>query len=135
MALRTYVLDGEAITSLEAFYDEVSRCLVPGTGWGRNLNALDDILRGGFGTPDEGFVLHWTASGRSRQALGYPETVRQLRARREQCHPGMAAETEADLERAERGEGPTVFDWLVDIIRDHGPGGTQGQDNVHLILA
>ncbi len=46
-----YVFDGAKITSLEAFYDEVSNVLVPGASWGRNLNAFNDILRGGFGTP------------------------------------------------------------------------------------
>ncbi|MBC2651499.1 barstar family protein [Novosphingobium flavum] len=129
------MLDGEAITSLEAFYDAVSVCLVPDIPWGRNLNAFNDLLRGGFGTPDEGFVLQWTASGRSREALGYPETVRQLQGQLKRCDPSFVAALTADLERAERGEGLTVFDWLVDIIRDHGPGGTEARDNVHLILA
>jgi hypothetical protein len=27
-----------------------------------------------------------------------------------------------------------VFDWLVEIIRDHGAGGDQAEDNVELVL-
>ena len=27
-----------------------------------------------------------------------------------------------------------LFDWLVNIIRDHGPGGREADDNVHLEL-
>jgi hypothetical protein len=35
---------------------------------------------------------------------------------------------------AKSGVGPTVFDWLVDIIGDHGAGGKQAVCNVRLIL-
>jgi hypothetical protein len=31
-------------------------------------------------------------------------------------------------ELARRGEGPTVFDWLVEIVRDHGADGSQAVD-------
>jgi hypothetical protein len=30
--------------------------------------------------------------------------------------------------------GETVFDWLVEIIRDHDAGGEQSEDQVRLIL-
>ena len=52
-----YVLDGTKVTSLEAFYDQISETLIPGAYFGSNLDALDDILSGGFGTPEGGFVL------------------------------------------------------------------------------
>jgi hypothetical protein len=45
--------------------------------------------------------------------------VRQLEKRLTQCHPDNREIVQADLERARRGEGPTVFDWLVEIIRDN----------------
>ena len=57
-----YISDGSRTSSLEAFYDEISRVLIPNHDWGRNLDAFDDILRGGFGTPDEGFTLKWRHS-------------------------------------------------------------------------
>ena len=68
-----YVLDGSRITSLETFYDEVSRVLIPGRQWGRNLDAFNDILRGGFGTPDEGFTLKWSHSVVSKKKLDTPK--------------------------------------------------------------
>ena len=64
-----YVLDGSACTTLDTFYDEVSRKLIPGARWGRNLDAFNDILRGGFGTPAGGFTLRWVHSGVSRRTL------------------------------------------------------------------
>lgn len=129
-----YVIDGSRITSLETFYDEISRAVIPGSPWGRNLDAFNDILRGGFGTPDDGFKLIWSAAAFSKQALGYNETVRQLEKRLERCHPTARKDVRQRLSEARAGTGPTVFDWLIEIIRDHGPGGSQAIDNVHLVL-
>lgn len=129
------VLDGTRIGSLEQFYDEIGQVLIPGASWGRNLDAFDDILRGGFGTPEGGFVLRWSDAGISRENLGYPETVRQLERRLERCHPDNRDSVRRELEDARRGVGPTVFDWLVEIIQEHGPGGEEADDNVHLVLA
>jgi hypothetical protein len=67
--------------------------------WRGNLDAFNDILRGGFGTPEDGFVFRWLDAQRSRQALGDP-----------------------------------AFDEVVEIIRDHGPGGRQASDRVYLEL-
>ena len=131
---KEYVLEGEKVTSLEAFYQQISDRLIPGADWGRNLDAFNDILRGGFGTPEEGFVLRWTQSDTSRENLGYAETVRQLQKRLERCHLTNRGSVRAALNQAQQGAGATVFDWLVDIIRRHGVGGEESDDNVQLIL-
>lgn len=131
---KEYVLDGSMITSLEAFFDQVSERLIPGANWGRNLDAFNDILRGGFGTPEEGFVLRWTNSEISRKNLSHPETVRQLEKRLERCHPSNRELVQADLIRAQKGQGATVFDWLIRIIQIHGSGGNEFEDNVRLVL-
>jgi RNAse (barnase) inhibitor barstar len=128
-------IDGRHFGTLEAFYDVVTRRLIPGVRWGRNLDAFNDILRGGFGTPSGGFILRWANSALSRDRLGYAETVRQLEHRLSGCHPSNRPSVSADLERARQGVGPTVFDWLVEIIEDHCPGGAQQEDGVELILA
>ena len=49
-----YEIDGLEFHTLEEFYDVVSRVLIPNAYWGRNLDAFNDILRGGFGTPEGG---------------------------------------------------------------------------------
>src|SRR5262245_33941425 len=49
-----YVIRGAMVTSLEAFWAEMSEAVNgPGGYFGRNLDALDDCLGGGFGTPDD----------------------------------------------------------------------------------
>lgn len=127
-------IDGSEFSTLEGFYDQVSLRIIPGAEWGRNLNAFNDILRGGFGTPEEGFVLCWHDHEMSRRNLGYDETVRQLRKSLERCHPSNTASVENHLAEALRHEGPTVFDWLVEIIRCHCPGGDEAEDGIELIL-
>jgi RNAse (barnase) inhibitor barstar len=131
---KTYVIDGARFSSLEEFYDEISSVLIPGAYWGRNLDAFNDILRGGFGTPEGGFVLRWENSRLSRRRLGYRETVRQLQLRLQRCHPSNRERVRRDLNKARQEQGPTVFDWLVEIIEDHGIGGEQAEDGVELQL-
>ena len=129
-----YEIDGSRFATLEEFFEEVSRVVIPGQPWGRNLDAFNDILRGGFGTASRGFTIHWKNHGLSKQRLSYPETVRQLELRLERCHPENRDKVFGDLERARAQLGPTVFDWLTDIIRIHGRGGNEEQDGVDLLL-
>ena len=131
--MTTYEIDGERFSTLEEFYDEIDRVmhLEP---WGHNLDAFNDILRGGFGTPEEGFTIRWKNHRTSKERLGYPETARQLRLRLELCHPANRERVAAYLRDAEQGRGQTVFDWLVGIIREHGRGGEEEQDRVELLL-
>src|SRR5207248_1532251 len=129
-----YEIDSDRFSTLEGFFGEVSRVLIPEATWGHNLDAFNDILRGGFGTPEDGFTIRWKNHALSRERLGYPETVRQLEIRLQHCHSSNRAHVARQLDQARAGNGPTVFDWLVEIIRDHGPGGQQEQDCVELKL-
>jgi RNAse (barnase) inhibitor barstar len=113
---RIYVIDGNNFSTLEEFWDEVTRVLIPDEYWGENLEAFNDILYGGFGTPEEGFILKWENSSLSRERLGYDETIRQLEKRLQKCHPANRASVRLQIEQAKRHEFPTVFDWLIDII-------------------
>jgi RNAse (barnase) inhibitor barstar len=131
---RVFEINGNAFDDLAGFFDEIQRNLL-GAPWGRNLDAFNDVLRGGFGTPDEGFVLRWLNSDRSRSVLGYPATIRYLEDKIRRCHPSNVSYVRADLESAHRGEGPTLFDILVEIIRTHGPGGDEADDGVVLELS
>jgi RNAse (barnase) inhibitor barstar len=134
MTQKIYTIDGFDFATLEEFYAVISRTLIPGADWGQNLDAFNDILRGGFGTPEEGFVLVWANSAVSRQRLGYPETVRQLKLRLSRCHPSNRDRVRADLEQAQQGIGTTVFDWLVEIIQVHCAGGSEQEDGIELVL-
>ncbi|HEX8299373.1 MAG TPA: hypothetical protein VF594_09465, partial [Rubricoccaceae bacterium] len=89
------------------------------TPWEGSLDALHDLLHGGFGTPAGGFVLVWQNAHLSRERLGYPETIAWLDTRVQRGHPYNVPLLSDRLEAARRGEGPTLFDTLVEIISEH----------------
>ena len=66
-----YRLDGRKIKSVKDFYREIGRAVNgPGGYFGKNLDALVDCLRGGFGTPeDRPYEFEWQHSDESRRRL------------------------------------------------------------------
>lgn len=133
MTKQTIIIDGACFTSLEEFFTHFQSLALNGV-WGRNLDAFNDVLRGGFGTPDGGFTLVWKNHLLSKERLGFSETQEVLKRRLRTCHPCNVEAVKADLAKAEHGEGGTVFDWLLDIIKEHGPGGSEQEDGVDLVL-
>jgi hypothetical protein len=132
--LPEFVLDGASFDDLAGFFAAITSTLGI-TGWGTNLDAFNDILRGGFGTPQGGFTLRWDSSALSARRLGWPETIRFTEKKLTTCHPANIPSVQADLAAARHGEGQTLFDIITSIIRAHGPGGIEAKDNVHLFLA
>jgi RNAse (barnase) inhibitor barstar len=119
-----YPLDGTQVASLEDFWRVIGEAVNgPGGYFGRNLDALADSLRGGFGTPEDGdFVVEWRDHEVSRRNLSYAETVRQLESRLSRADPANRAAVRAELDEARAGRGPTVFDWLLEVFRSAAPG-------------
>lgn len=129
-----YEIDGSRFSTLQDFYEEISRVLIPGAELGHHLGAFNDILRGGFGTPDGGFVLRWKNAAISRERLGYPETVRQRELCLQRCHPTSREDIARRLSDARNAKGARVFDWLIEIVQNHGVGGPEEQDRVEWVL-
>ena len=116
---QVYHIDGRCFGTLDEFFRHF--CSVAGlhVTWPLNLDGFNDVLRGGFGTPDEGFDLVWHYSEESRRNLGYRETVRQLEQRLRNCYPTNRHYVQQELDLARRGEGATAFDWILNVIRAH----------------
>jgi RNAse (barnase) inhibitor barstar len=98
-----YEIDGREFATLQEFFAVISRVLIPDAEWGHNLDAFNDILRGGFGTPEGGFVFRWANSTISRERLGHRETVRQLERRLIRRHPSNRQWVGEDLQLAREG--------------------------------
>jgi hypothetical protein len=126
-------IDGLKFSSLEEFFTHFKERSNISTTCGC-LNAFNDVLRGGFGTPEEGFTLVWENHLISKEKLGYQETVRQMRISRENCHPDNVEQVTKEIEDAENHKGSTVYDWIVKIISFHGVGGREESDGVDLVL-
>jgi RNAse (barnase) inhibitor barstar len=88
------IIDGNNFSTLSEFYDEVENKLTKGLNWkiGRNLDAFNDVLRGGFGVhdDDEPLIVRWVNADKSKKDLGQSKKKKML------------------------------FDIIVDIIRGHG---------------
>jgi RNAse (barnase) inhibitor barstar len=66
-----YQIDGRKIKSLSDFYREIGTAVNGAGGYfGRNLDALADCLRGGFGTPEQRpYEFEWQHSAVSQRYL------------------------------------------------------------------
>ena len=115
----TYTIDGAHFTNLEEFYNAFGLEILSGREWGRNLDALDDVLGGGFGTPAEGFVLSWKNSALSKERLGMKETLKYLEHQLSACDASQRDSVFNEIEQLKAGKGQTLFDMLVEIIREH----------------
>jgi RNAse (barnase) inhibitor barstar len=118
MNKKVYEIDGNNSSNLHEFATDFTNRLNLEIGWLGNLDAFNDILHGGFGTPDEGFILVWRNSELSKQRLGYPETIKWLEERIQNCHPSNVEHFKQRLKFARQNEGQTLFDMLVEIITD-----------------
>ena len=114
-----YVLEGRRTTTLAAFYAEVGQVLLGGQPWGENLDALHEVLRGDYGQVPESFRLVWRDAKVAQAALGYPGTVHQLTRRLRDCHPTSLIKTAWALRAALREQGPTLYDWLVELMGNY----------------
>ena len=68
-----YTIDGNSFSDEKGFYDEIERKLTNGLDWkiGRNLDAFNDVLWGGFGKfeYEEKIILNWKNIERSKILL------------------------------------------------------------------
>ncbi|MEQ8243496.1 barstar family protein [Fulvivirga sp.] len=68
-----YIIDGAKFSSKNGFYDYVEKHFTQGLNYkiGRNLDALADVLGGGFGMHDcdEHIIIKWKNLEKSRKRL------------------------------------------------------------------
>ncbi len=92
-------------------------------GWsiGRNLNAFNDVLRGGFGVHEyeEPIKLIWLDKKENKINLGWDETIKYLYSKLKTCHPSNIEFVKSDLELAKQHAGETLFELIIAIIKNH----------------
>lgn len=78
MNKQTIIINGDDFSDLESFYNEIDRVLTKDLDWetGHNLDAFNDLLRGGFGVYEyeEPVKIIWTNYSESIKRLGYELT-------------------------------------------------------------
>jgi len=121
--MRTIEINGNNFSNLTEFYDEVERKMTSGLNWkiSRNMDAFDDVLSGGFGVLDidEKYQLNWENSKKSKTELNWTETIKFIEDKLKVCHPTNIEFVKKDLENAKNGIGKTLFELIVEIIKEH----------------
>lgn len=131
LGLPVLVIDGAKFDDFDGFVGRFS-ALLEDFEWNGSLDAFNDILRGGCGTPDGGFEFRWLNSSRSRQVLGRPATIRWFEDTTARAHSSNVPRLADELDAARRGQGTTLFERIVEIVEGHGPGGREAEDSVPL---
>jgi RNAse (barnase) inhibitor barstar len=131
MHTREILFDGNKFADLESFYNEIDNVLTKNLDWqtGHNLDAFNDLLRGGFGVHEyeESMKITWTNSLKSKNDLGFEATIKYLTNKLKTCHPTNKELISADLEEAKMHRGKTLFEIIIDIIKEH--------NHIELIMA
>ncbi|GAA1326906.1 hypothetical protein GCM10009592_13120 [Brachybacterium rhamnosum] len=118
----TLEIDGSRVHDIPSFYDEINRVFMTGMDWqlGPSLDALEDMLRGGFGAlhgHDEARVV-WHDHARSAAALGVQATRDQLLEKLAQPGRYDTALIARRLEQLDAEGGPTYMDTVLEIFGD-----------------
>ena len=115
-----YTINGNEFNNMDEFYKMVDKTFSDGDEPCRNLDAFIDYLRGGFGKHkyNEPIKITWINSKKSRNDLGYQETINVLKKRLSKCHPSNRDNIQKKIELAEKNEGQTIFDEIIQCIND-----------------
>jgi RNAse (barnase) inhibitor barstar len=114
-------IDGRDFATLEEFYGVIARAIIsPNHSGSGNLDWLNDILSWPCGAWMAPYTLVWRNAEESGRRLGHGETVRQLEQRKVPRFPFGDSKAVSDINAARHGKGPTVFDWLIEVIERNG---------------
>ena len=123
------IINGDNFNDLESFYDEIDDVMTLGLDWktGHNLNAFNDILRGGFGVHNyaEPIRLIWRNSAKSKADLGVETTIQNITNWLKSCDESNRQNLLDQIELLRQNKGETLYQTLVDIIK--------GEDHIEFI--
>ena len=72
--MKIFILDGNNFNDINGFYDEIDKLLTKDLTWktGHNLDAFNDLLRGGFNVFEFGepITIRWIIYNKSKKDLG-----------------------------------------------------------------
>lgn len=115
---------------IPSLYRELNRVFMPDEEWtlGESLDALDDVLYGGFGVLEgaEPVRVVWVDHAQSRAALGVEATREYYRAKLARPDVYAPAPAQRAIDALDAGVGETYFDLVRRVFADH--------ENIELVL-
>lgn len=115
--MKAYVLDSDDFSNLAEFYSAIGDLLLPGEVWGKNLDALNDVLSGGFNIPESPFELVWKNIKKAQIDLGFEETLRWYESKFSLQKDDRAYIKEKIVELSHHGE--TLYNFIYDIFYEN----------------
>lgn len=123
MNTKTIIINADNFSDLAGFYEEMNKLFMKDVDWkmGHSLDALNDILYGGFGVynPGEQVVVLWNHFSKSKRDLGHDETVRHYQMKIKKGYPYNVKLFEEKLAEIQNGDVETLCDIIIEIFRDH----------------
>jgi hypothetical protein len=87
--------------------------------WGGGLDQFNDLLRGGYGTPEGVFTIHWLNSHKSKEDLEYKATLTWLETKKDKIHPANKERWSERIELMKYSIGETLFEMIIAIVVSH----------------
>ena len=119
----TLTIAGGDIHDIPSFYAEINRVFMAEEDWklGESLDALDDMLRGGYGAIQgrAPVRLIWQDIARARAGLGFETTRAYLQAKLERPELYDVERIGRQLAALESGAGQTYFEIILEVIAGH----------------
>lgn len=123
MKKQTIIIIGDNFSDLEGFYNEIDRVLTKDLDWqtGHNLDALNDLLSGGFGVYEyeEPIRLIWRNIGKSKTDLGIVATQKWYEKKIAEQNIANQQFFKDRLKELNENNGQTLFDVILEIISQH----------------
>jgi len=120
---RTFRIEGSRVHDIPSLYAELGRVLMPDEDWtlGESLDALDDLLYGGFGALQGSAPSRvvWTDHEHARNALGPTATRAYYEAKLARPEVYSASTAQRALDALRAGTGPLYFDLVLQVFADH----------------
>ena len=116
-------IDGAKIQDLTSLYKEFNDKLMPNEDWelGESLDALDDLLYGGFGeiNGNEAIRFVWTDFERMKELFGYDFTLNFYQNKLKYPEVFNVELIQNSIEELQNGNGKTYFEIILEIIESH----------------
>ncbi|MCA6068073.1 ribonuclease inhibitor [Chryseobacterium sp. RG1] len=108
------VIDGSHFSDLKGFYEEFSQLFMKDEDWKvGTLDGFDDIL---YGVETD---ITWKNSQKSKEDLGFDVTKEFYENKIKQGKPFNVKLIQQKLDELIEGNGPTLFEILIEIIESH----------------
>ena len=116
-------IDGSKIQDLTSLYKEFNDKLMPNEDWelGESLDALDDVIYGGFGeiNGNEAIRFVWTDFERMKELFGYDFTLNFYQNKLKYPEVFNVELIQNSIEELQNGNGKTYFEIILEIIESH----------------